>query len=222
MSLVYRLLRAIVTLFFRVCTRYIVTGRENLPERSPLIVAVNHIHTLDSPAVMAALPWQVSTLAARKWERHFKGFLLRLTGAIFVSRGRVDRVALRRALAVLRAGGVLGMAPEGTRSRTFDLQPARGGIAYLAHLSGAPILPVAVTGVEQVIPSLLRLRRATVRVTIGRPFALSGLDSRPRASELLERADTVMRQIAALLPPEYQGVYGEGRPMPARRPVPQD
>ncbi len=222
MSLVYRLLRAVVALFFRVCTHYVVVGRENLPERGPLIVAVNHIHTLDSPAVMAALPWQVATLAARKWERHFKGFLLRLTGAIFVSRGKVDRQALRRALAVLQAGGVLGMAPEGTRSRTFDLQPARGGIAYLAHLSGAPILPVGVTGVEKVIPALLRLRRATVRVTIGRPFVLRGFDSRPRTPELLEEADTVMRHIAALLPPEYQGVYGKGGHMPEHRPVPQD
>ncbi|MDI7275887.1 MAG: lysophospholipid acyltransferase family protein [Anaerolineae bacterium] len=222
MSLVYRFLRAIVRLFFTVCSDYVVVGRENLPQRGPLIVAVNHIHTLDSPAVMAALPWQVATLAARKWERRFKGFLLRLTGAIFVSRGKVDRQALHRALTVLRLGGVLGIAPEGTRSRTFDLQPARGGIAYLAYLSGAPILPVAVTGVENVIPALLRLRRASVRVAIGRPFVLHDFRSRPKTSELLEQADTVMRQIAALLPPEYQGVYREGRRMPEHRPVPRD
>jgi 1-acyl-sn-glycerol-3-phosphate acyltransferase len=209
MSVRYRLLRAIAVAFFRLCARYRVVGLENLPRGGPLIVAINHIHTLDSPAAMAALPLEVTAFATRKWERHANGLILRLAGAIFVSRGEVDRQALAQALKTLAQGRILGLAPEGTRSPTQQLQAARGGVAYLAYLSGAPILPVAVTGVEHVIPSLLRLRRARVQVTIGEPFALPTLDHRPKADELRAHADLVMCRIAALLPAEYRGVYAD-------------
>ncbi len=221
MSLSYRLVRAVFSLFLHVCARYRVAGRENVPAVGPLILAMNHIHTLDAPATMVAIPRQVTTFAARKWERSPRGLVLRLAGAIFVTRGQVDRQALRRALGNLEQGGILGLAPEGTRSPTRQLQSAQGGVAWLAYLSGAPILPVAVTGVEHVLPSLLRLRRATVQVTIGRPFALPVLDHRPKNDELLAQADQVMRSIATLLPSEYQGVYAEGAGPLLRTPAPR-
>ncbi len=222
MALGYRVLRAILMVFFRLCTRFEVTGLENVPAHGPLIVAINHIHTLDSLATMVALPIGATVFATRKWERHIKGLFLRLAGVIFVTRGQVDRRALREALAVLRRGGILGLAPEGTRSPTHQLQSGRGGVAYLAHLGKARILPIAVTGVEKVIPSLLRLQRASVCVTIGRPFALPALDHRPNARELQAHADMVMQRIAALLPREYRGVYSEGRTPLWRNPAPQE
>ncbi len=221
MSLSYWLLRAFISLVYRLFTDYHVSGRENVPLEGPLILAMNHIHTLDSPAAMVAMPRQVTTFAARKWRHTPKGWILTLAGAIFVNRGEVDRQALRAALDVLKRGGVLGLAPEGTRSPTFQLQSARGGVAYLAYLSGARILPVAVTGVEHMLPSLRHLRRARVRVVIGQPFALPAFAQRPKAGDLLQQADLVMRRIAALLPPEYQGVYAEGRALVRRTPAPQ-
>ncbi len=222
MSVAYRMLRAIVRAFFHVCTRYRIVGLANVPPGGPLIVAMNHIHMLDSPAAMAALPWPVTAFAARKWERHpLLGTFLRAAGAIFITRGEVDRRALRGALAVLRQGGVLGLAPEGTRSRTGGLQPARAGVAYLAYLSGAPILPVAITGVEHVVPALLRLRRAEVHVRIGEPFSLPARGRRPSAGDLREQADLVMQHIAALLPPEYRGAYAEPGLFCERSPAPR-
>ncbi len=220
MSVSYRLVRAIITLLFRVICRFEVVGRENVPSSGPLIMAMNHIDTLDSPAVMVAIPRGITVFAARKWARRPKGWLLRFVGAIFVNRGEVDRQALREALKVLQGGGMLGMAPEGTRSATHELQPARAGVAYLAHLSQAPILPVAVTGVEHVIPSFRRLRRAQVRVSIGQPFRLPTVE-RPKSEDLLPQADAAMRRIAALLPREYQGVYAQGAAAFQHRPVPQ-
>ena len=195
MSLTYRLLRAIARFIFRLGTRYEVVGRENLPRGGPLIVAMNHIHLLDSPAAMAALPWQVTALAARKWQRHLLGILLRGAGVIFVTRGQADRRALRRALALLAAGGILRVAPEGTRSRDPRLQ----------HVPRA----------------WLGLRRARVRVTLGEPFRLPALDHKPRAAELFEHADLVMRRLADLLPEEYRGVYSAGGQGIKHRPVPQ-
>ena len=217
----YRPLRAIVGLLFRIFTRFEVVGLENLPPKGALILVTNHIHLLDPPATLVALPRPVTPLAAQKWRGTVVGLLLRLVGAIFIKRGEVDRRALRRSLAVLRQGGILGLAPEGTRSKTHDLQPARAGVAYIAHLSGAPLLPVAVTGVEEAIPALLHLRRARVRVTIGEPFVLPVLDHKPKASELLEQADLVMHRIAALLPPAYRGVYAGGGKISKRSPAPQ-
>lgn len=221
MPLTYRVLRAFVTVLFRLFTQYQVVGQENVPSSGPLIVAMNHIHTLDSPAAMVALPVPVTVMAARKWEGHLKGFFLRLVGVIFVTRGQVDRRALRRALQVLQQGRMLGVAPEGTRSPNYQLQAARAGVAYLAHLSGAPILPVAVTGVEHILPSLLRLRRARVQVTIGHPFSLPAFEHKPKTDELLANADLVMQRIAALLPREYRGVYADRRRPLRRNPAPQ-
>lgn len=217
----YRLTRAAFGVLYRVCSRYEVVGLENVPSGGPLILATNHIHFLDAPAVMVAMPWQVSIFSARKWARHPLGLLLRAIGASFINRGKVDRRALRMALGVLEDGGIFGIAPEGTRSPTYQLQAARGGVAYLAHRSGAPILPVAVTGVERILPSLLRLRRARVRVTVGRPFKLPALGHKPRSEDLLEGADTVMLQLAALLPQEYRGVYAGGTKLLQRTPAPQ-
>ncbi len=222
MTLSYRLVRAFLSVVFRIICRYEVVGRENLPPGGPIIVAMNHIHMLDSPAAMVAMPWQVRILAARKWAGRPLGLLLRLVGAMFVNRGEVDRRALRWALEMLERGEVFGIAPEGTRSPNHQLQAARGGVAYLAYLSGAPILPVVVTGVERIFPSLLRLRRAQVRVVVGPAFSLPRPEHRPHSRELLELADQVMYRLAALLPREYRGVYaGQGRIL-QRTPAPQN
>lgn len=217
----YWLARGLLGVFYRVCSHYEIVGSDNLPPGGPLILAMNHVHMLDAPAVMVAMPWQVSLFAARKWAGRPLGVLLRAVGAWFINRGEVDRRALRMALGVLRRGGVFGIAPEGTRSPTHQLQAARGGVAYLAYLSGAPILPVAVTGVEQIFPSLLHLRRARVRIIVGRPFKLPALDHKPRSEELLELADSVMLRLAELLPPEYRGVYANGTRLLERTPAPQ-
>ncbi len=220
MSLVYRLVRSTFGLLFGLFTRFRVAGRENLPTTGPFILATNHIDVLDPPVLMVAVPRQMTAFVALKWRGHPWGLLLRAVGAIFVNRGEVDRRALRSALHILEQGGVLGMAPEGTRSKTHQLQSARPGIAYLAHLSGAPILPVAVTGTERAIKSLLRLRRAEVCVTFGQPFHLPPVDRQSRADGMLAQADLVMQRIATLLPPEYRGVYGDGKVEAERSPIP--
>lgn len=206
---VYQIMKWIFTALMRLIYNYRASGKENFPLSGPVIIAVNHLHLFDPGAVMPAVPRKIVTLAADKWEQNWiLGTLLRLAGVIFVRRGEVDRVALRDCLDLLSSGGVLAVAPEGTRSRTGVLQRGKAGIAYLAMRTNATIVPVAFWGIER-LGDWKRLRRPTCNVVVGRPFQLPQPKGKPSTDELQEMADLVMTRLAAMLPPSYRGVYTE-------------
>jgi 1-acyl-sn-glycerol-3-phosphate acyltransferase len=206
----YRLVRGLVALVLRFLCRIEIEGREHIPDQGPYLLLPNHLHWLDPPVLAVAFPYQVYVFAAAKWAGHwFLGPFFRSMDAIFVQRGEVDRRALRQALDVLRGGGVLGMAPEGTRSKTGGLQQGRNGAAYIAYRTGASLLPVAITGQEQVFPCLRRFRRATVRVVYGPAFAPPPAEGKATAAQVHAFAEEIMYRLAALLPPQYRGVYAD-------------
>ncbi len=207
----YRFTRALIWILLRLLFHIEIVGAEHLRRtKGPLLVVTNHLHWLDPPIVFAILPLRTTVFAGEKWGVHpIFGPLFRAIGnAIFVNRGEVDRQALGKALAVLNAGGVLGIAPEGTRSRAGVLQRGRSGTAYLASRTGAPILPIGISGQEKAFRSLLRLRRPTIRVVVGEPFTLPGTPNRVKGDQLDAYTEQIMRRLAELLPPEYRGVYG--------------
>jgi 1-acyl-sn-glycerol-3-phosphate acyltransferase len=200
----------VVRALFRILARLHVEGEEHIPRQGPFILATNHLHWLDSPLVAAIFPYRAYVFAADKWAKHrLLGALFRSLDAIWVRRGEVDRQALRQALDVLRGGGVLGMAPEGTRSKTGGLQPGRTGAAYLAFRAGVPILPVTCVGQEKVFPTLWRLRRATVHVRFGAPLHPPQVQGKISSAEMQALTDEIMYRLATMLPPEYRGVYGD-------------
>jgi 1-acyl-sn-glycerol-3-phosphate acyltransferase len=169
----------------------------------------NHLHWLDPVIAIALIPRPATMFAADKWERRpVIGHLLRWTHqTIFVARGEVDRRALGQALQVLKSGGMLGIAPEGTRSKTGCLQEAHTGAAYLASRTGATLLPVGIAGQEKSIACWKRLRRPHIVARVGEPFTLSGTPNRAKGKQLEAYTDEIMHRIAALLPPEYRGFY---------------
>ncbi|MBI4769400.1 MAG: 1-acyl-sn-glycerol-3-phosphate acyltransferase, partial [Chloroflexi bacterium] len=118
---------------------------------------------------------------------------------------------IKAALLALQEGNVLGLAPEGTRSKvTHALQEGKTGAAFLALATGATVLPVGLTGTERIGRALRRLRSAPVRVCIGKPLQLAarGENGRKgRRPQVQAVTDEIMCQIAALLPEEYRGVY---------------
>jgi len=204
----YPVIQGVIAFLVRTLTRLEVHGLELAPARGPYILVANHLHWLDSPVLITVLPHPARVFAGEKWEKRlFIGFLLKSVNAIFVNRGEVDRRALRAALDTLKAGGVLGMAPEGTRSKTGGLQRGRSGAAYLAFQSGATLFPVVCTGQQHVISSLLRLRRQRVRVVFGPPFAPPPVDGKVTPAHLDSFTEEIMHRLAAMLPPEYRGVY---------------
>jgi 1-acyl-sn-glycerol-3-phosphate acyltransferase len=135
------------------------------------------------------------------------GWILDQLGVIWVRRGEADREAIKIALDELRSGTVMPMAIEGTRSRTGGLQPGKTGPAFLASRTHVPLVPGAIWGTEKIISNLKRLRRSDVHVRLGQPFHLP--EGRASTEQLEEYTDQVMLKIAAMLPPQYRGVYAE-------------
>jgi len=209
-DLYYRFLRAIVRFIFKLFTDWEIVGLENVPPDGPFISVSNHTHWLDPPLLMSSLPRRICPLVADKWRRRpVIGQLAASAGAIFIRRGEVDRRALRQAMEALEQGKVLGIAPEGTRSKTGVMQRGRTGAAYIACLMEVPLLPVGIIGVEKALGELQRLRRPQVKVIIGRPFTLPPLPGKAsgRSKFLREYTTQIMRCIAELLPEEYRGLY---------------
>ena len=117
--------------------------------------------------------------------------------------------ALRRALGVLENGQVLGIFPEGKRSFDCRMQKPELGIAFIALRSGAPVIPVGISGSEAFEHFGAIFKRPKVTVTIGQPFSFSKGEGKLTREQLTQSADQIMERIAELLPKEYRGVYGE-------------
>lgn len=201
---------------FAALTDLEVSGWENLPARGPLIVAGNHFSFIDPACfvrIAPRLPWPLEFLGganmphapwaarmiARAWGYH----------PIYRGTGAVESV--KAALAILKRGGVVGIFPEGGNWATV-LRPARPGAAFIAARSGAPIVPVGLTGGTQVFAALRRGGRAKVQVRIGEPFGPFSSEGRWRDEQRIQLArigEEIMRRIAALLPPSSRGHFSD-------------
>jgi len=187
-----------------------------VPARGPLILATNHINSLEVPLLLSQLyPRRMIGLAkVETWNNKFMGWLFNLYEAIPIRRGEADMEALRRCLASLAAGNILAVAPEGTRSYTGILQPGQPGIVLLALKSGAPILPVVHWGGERYGHNLKRLRRTDFHIRVGKPFTLDPHGEKVTSEIRQAMADEIMYQMAALMPEWYRGQYTGCNPPP--------
>ena len=179
-------------------------GREHIPKRGGYIVIANHTDWKDPPVIELSFGLCIRFMAKiEAFDMLFLGGLMRGKGCFPVRRGESDRRALTTSLQVLRSGNPLGFFPEGTRSRDGVLHRGHPGIAFLARRSGAPILPVGLSGTHQA-----KLLRSHIRVRVGAPFRVEDLGLPAGASDQ-ETTDAIMRRIAALLPPQMRGEYAE-------------
>lgn len=192
--------------------RFEVIGRENVPKEGPVIIASNHLNNADPPMIALALPRYPTYMAKREMIRWpILGPAFRLFGAFPVRRGEADLSALRMAADLVRQGKALVMFPEGTRSRTGGLTRGHPGTAIIALRTGAPIVPVAITGSENLGWPWIFLKPFSVKhikVVIGKPFHLAPVE-RITSEAAREATDLIMRRIAELLPPAYRGVYAD-------------
>jgi 1-acyl-sn-glycerol-3-phosphate acyltransferase len=168
-----RLFRVPVRLLLRTWWRVQVHGREHVPATGPVILAANHIGVLDGPALVAMTRRLTFAVAKVELFSGVGGRLLGYVGQIPVNRRVPDAGALARAVQVLRAGKVLAVFPEGRRTGG-EVAYARGGAAYLAMVSGAVVVPVAILGTREPGQgrSAVPHRRSPVHVVYGEPFQL--------------------------------------------------
>ena len=201
---IWRLLFPIVRALAAFLAPWRLDGAQNIPRSGGYILVSNHINWKDPPWIEFALGRAIRYMGKRElFETPVIGFALRAIGAFPVRRGEVDRGALQMALAVIAAGQPLGFFPEGHRSESGQLIRGRPGIAYVAQHSGAPIVPLAVSGTRRA--RLGAFWRRDILFSVGPPFRASDLGATPNDQQAV--ADAIMRRVAALLPPEQRGVY---------------
>jgi 1-acyl-sn-glycerol-3-phosphate acyltransferase len=187
-----------------------VTGGENVKDGTPYIVATSHISRLDTPFLMLSTQRQdIIAMVAREYEKApFFGWFLEKLGVIWISRDEYDLGAFREASERIKNGWIVGIAPEGTRSKTQQLLEGKPGASLLAIRNQVQVIPAAVLGSTQVIHSILRLKRAKVEVRFGKPFMLpQASDERTNKARLQQATDEIMCRIALLLPEERCGFY---------------
>jgi 1-acyl-sn-glycerol-3-phosphate acyltransferase len=156
-----------------------VTGRENVPPDEAVIVAINHVHRLDSLVVLCAVPTTVVPLVAADVIRGHPRLSAMITGVarsmggIVVDRhGGSNLDCIRAACQALNSGVSILIAPEGTRNKRGGLLEFQEGAAYLALATGASIVPVVTQGYGDALKPRL-WGRAPIRVTIGERFQVA-------------------------------------------------
>ncbi len=203
-------LRLAIRFLFQVFTRLTVQGIENIPQEGGCLVTSNHIGILDAPLVFCLIKRNDATgLIAKKHQRNpIIKWVVNNTDGIWIDRTRTDFQALKAVHSYLKNGGLLGISPEGTRSKTGELMDPKPGVSYLAAKFNVPIIPMAITGTE-FMKDIFLLRRPKVKVIIGDTFHLPPIDRKEREAALKRNSDEIMCRIAALLPPENRGVYAD-------------
>lgn len=198
---------------FWLLARVEIEGLENIPKSGPYVIAFNHVSIFDPPFVLAFWPVHPEILGAVDiWSRPGQDILARLYEGIPIRRGEVDRDALGTALSVLTSGLPLMISPEGGRSHSPGLRRGKPGVVYLIDKSNAPVVPVGVVGTtDDFFAQALRRQKPLLRMQIGVPFQLPSMEEMAEAPREIRqrRVDYIMGKLAALLPADYRGVYGQ-------------
>lgn len=209
----YHLTRFLIRTMFWLIARLRVYGMENIDLEGSYVGTGNHIGRLDPGLIYLVIDRSdIIMFVAEKYRKYaFFRWLIRAMDAIWLDRYNPDLGAMREALRRLRRGGVVTIAPEGTRSPDGTLQRGRPGASYLAVRAGVPVVPVAFTGTmdSEVRARLSRLRRLDIEARVGKPFVLPPLTPGDREAQLQEYTDEIMCHIAVLLPPELRGFYAD-------------
>jgi 1-acyl-sn-glycerol-3-phosphate acyltransferase len=198
---------------FRALARVRITGKENIPDGKPYVVAMNHVSIFDPPFVGAFWPAQLEIIGAIDvFSKPGQGLVLKMYGVIPVHRGDYDRTLLTKIVSIIKSGIPLLIAPEGARSHEPGMHRAKPGIAYIIEQTGVPVLPVGLIGTtEDFWQRAIHGQKPSLEMRIGKPITLPHITVKgaEKHAERQRNADLVMSYLAGLLPEEYRGVYAE-------------
>ncbi len=196
------LARPAATLILHALSQYRYEGVEHYPE-PPYIVIANHMSYFDGLIAASVSFRNIPVMTAQKYRGTFLGAVISIFAApVWIEQESPDRQALKNALAILKAGQPLAIAPEGTRSQTQQLKEGLEGTAFLVRRANVPIVPMALIGTDLIGKQW----RPAVMGRIGKPFHLPDPQAKGREA-LREDTDRLMCAIAALLPERYHGHY---------------
>jgi len=201
----------LVRFLLKTLTRTEFIDLENLPEKGGVIIAINHVHYLDTPVIFINPRRPDATaLVTTKYQKNiFMKWFTESARGIWINRDIADFTAIRKASKALAEGLAVGIAPEGTRSKTGQLQQGKPGTVMLAAKARVPIVPVGITGTRNSFRKIFTLRRPKITVRFGKAFMIPEFKQGERSADLQYWTDELMRRIAELLPESYRGVYAE-------------
>ncbi|MGB2758290.1 MAG: lysophospholipid acyltransferase family protein [Acidimicrobiia bacterium] len=224
--MLYWAIKGVLTPTFHAAYKLEVTGKENVPTTGPVILAANHRSFLDSIFVPLLIPRKVTYVAkAEYFDSRKTAWFFRSIGQIPIRRdgGSASDGALLAAQEVLEHGGVMGIYPEGTRSRDGYLHRGHTGVARLALATGAPIIPVGLIGTDEAQPSDKKFPRINKRITVrfGEPLDVEKFGARnDDRMRLRSITDELMFELADLTGYQYVDTYAaRGGIAPAHPPI---
>lgn len=221
------LLMRTLKLLFSIRLKVKVIGKENIPEKGPVVICFNHTDLLDPAYIIFAIMKDMWALVGSTHRANFIVKFFTKTGrSILVDRDTVDITALDKAMEILRAGKFLGVSPEGTRSKDGILHKGKFGPAYLAGMTDSLILPLGLSGSFGASKAMLK-RKVEVTVRIGEPFKLVDIDELkkdlPQGTSEEDKKKTmvilrqwrdvtnsqIMPKVAQLLPEDIRGEFSQ-------------
>lgn len=203
---------AIVSFLLRIACTIDASDLQKIPRRGPVILLSNHTSNIEGPLYYIYLRPRKATALGKEelWQNPVTRYLMEAWHIIPVRRGMMDRKTLTACLRALDRGYILGVAPEGTRSKTGALLPGRTGATYLATLRKVPVIPMVQWGLHEFSRNAKRFKKTRVRIRVGRPFYLE----KPGGGKLSPHdrrrmTQEMMYQMAVLLPPALRGAYAD-------------
>ena len=188
-----------------------VEGEENLPASGACLVTTAHTSRLDTIFLMVAIGRRDAIpLVATEYKKSIIGFILDAIGVIWLDRSGTDFKALQLVGEYLSKGWLLGIAPEGKRSKANKLLQGKPGAALIAKKYKIPVIPSGLEGATDMWYWFKRFKKMRVTVRFGEQFSVPEKDADEDNKIWLNRAtDEIMCHIAALLPPERRGFYAD-------------
>lgn len=217
----YQTSRLVAGPLLRLLARPWVSGAENIPAAGAAILASNHLSVIDSIYLPLMVERPVTFAAKSEYFTGTRlrdravGAYLRATNQLPTDRAgaRAAQAMLEAALDLLRSGQLFGIYPEGTRSPDGRLYRGRTGVGFLALHSGAPVIPVAMIGTENILPPGRRIPRpGKIEIRIGEPLDFAEFRGQPAgARQRRAVTDEVVRAIQKLSGQEFVPMYASAR-----------
>ena len=198
------ILRPIIITIATLVFRMKVVNRKNFPKGS-LILAGNHISNWDPPFIAAAVPRGVHFMAKSSlFSTRFLSWFMHKLGAFPINRrSTVNSSALSKAIELVNNGAAVIIFPEGTRSRNGIMLPAKAGVGYIAHATGAPVLPFFLEGMDD--PKSTFMFKSRFKVTFGQIIAPEELEALHEHGGAKESAEYILDKVKDIKHGNEQG-----------------